>query len=815
VKLLLRIVLGLAGLALVLAVALAIAVALLFDPQEYRPLLAASVEKATGRTLRLEGELGLAFFPCCSITVERAALGNPPGFPAGDFASVESAALSIKVWPLLTRREVQIGTVRLEGLDASLIVRADGAANWEFDSAEDAAPADAGTGTGSAAALLIEGLRISGGRIAYRDESDGSSYRAEDLKLDTGAIEPGKPFDLDLAATLTDASDGTSGDLTLQARALADAALSRVTLTAPRITLKAAGGAVPAGRLESTLGAGEIALDFARDPIVDFSQLQGEFALQALEALAGDASGRFSADTARLQLGASNELTLPALAAQLTVSGKDVPGGSVETSLQLKTLSLDIDKLRAGVESLGAEVSGLGGRMSLTGSGRLAGSGAAMKGTVKLEPLSPRGVLALLREPEPKTADPKVLTRLGGTARWSLGEDSLGLDAMDMQLDDTRLKGSLDISNFDQPVTRFDLSLDAIDLDRYLEPDAPEGDSRSGEGKSAPAADDIPVETIRDLRLDGRLRAAKLSFAGIAMSNVDATLRAAGGRLRLDPLRAGLYSGEYRGAIGIDATAPTARVTLEQQLDALQVGEALQALYQTDKLEGALTGRVSASASGNTTDALLRSLSGNVALSLANGAYLGTDLWHEIRAARARLKGEAPPPASAAPKTPLNALELAGRISDGVLRSERLLAEVPFIRVSGAGALDLVGKALDYRIEAQVLENPTFEDGTTLKDLKGLTIPVTLKGPMDQPKVSVELKELAAGVATQKLRERLLKKLGGDEPPPAGGAPADAQPADGTTQPGAEPAPAEQPPKEEKPRDALKRTLRDLLKPPQ
>ena len=68
---------------------------------------------------------------------------------------------------------------------------------------------------------------------------------------------------------------------------------------------------------------------------------------------------------------------------------------------------------------------------------------------------------------------------------------------------------------------------------------------------------------IVDLRLDGRLKAAQLKYAGIAMSGVEVTLRAADGRLRLDPLRARLYRGEYRGAISVDATGPQARLTTE------------------------------------------------------------------------------------------------------------------------------------------------------------------------------------------------------------------------------------------------------------
>jgi hypothetical protein len=66
--------------------------------------------------------------------------------------------------------------------------------------------------------------------------------------------------------------------------------------------------------------------------------------------------------------------------------------------------------------------------------------------------------------------------------------------------------------------------------------------------------------------------------------------------------------------------------------------------------------------------------------------------------------------------------------------------------------------------------------------------------------VRVDLKGLATGVATQKLRDKLLERLGDDDEPTVDGA------GTGTTQDVA--------PKEEKPRDILKRSLRDLLKQP-
>ncbi len=811
-KLLLKILLGTIGLVLVLAIALAIAVTMLFDPRDYKPLLAETVERATGRTLTLSGDLGLDLFPCCSITLGRTALGNPPGFPAGDFASVGSAALSLKVWPLIRSGEVHIGTVQLSELDANLLVRADGVANWEFEAAPATPAASGAAAEAPERALAIEGVEIDGGRIAYRDARDPAGYLAEDFRLETGDLQPGEPFTLKLATKLTDQSDGTAGAVALQSTATVDRALTRLTLASPTLDITASGGVVPAGSLVMKLGAAELSVDNAQDTKLRFKGLEGEFELKELTALAGDAEGSFVTTDASLALGASNSLIVPALAADITLRGEGTPGGSVNTVVKLQGFSLDVDKMWAAVDSFTADVTGLGGRLALAGSGRVADTGAALAGTLKLDPLSPRSLLAVLREPAPATADPKALTRFDGSANWALGQDSLQLKDINFRLDDTRVAGTLAVTAFDKPATRFDLRLDAIDLDRYREPPVatPAPSAKAGTAVGAPA-EDIPVQTLRDLRLDGRLQVGQLKFADVRMSGVDTTVRAADGRLRLEPLTGKLYGGEYRGTVSVDASGAKARLALDQQLAALQVGQALQELFQNDKLTGALTGRINARGTGNTSDDLLKTLGGNVELNLVDGAYLGTDIWHEIRVARARLKGDAPPPARANPRTTLNAVELIGTITDGVLRSERFYAEIPFIRMKGSGTLDLVSKNMDYRVLAEVFETPTFEDGTTLKDLTGLTMALTLKGAMDQPKVGVDLTNLAAGVATQAIKNRLLKSLGSDKPPPAAGEPGATVPPAGEAQPG-EPPPDAPPPAEEKPRDALKRSLRDLLK---
>src|SRR5437879_13382175 len=75
-----------------IAVALLVVVALIvpyfLDVNHYRALVSAAVKKQTGRELTL-GKIRAKFLPTVGFVVDDAHLGNPPGFPQGDFLRSE------------------------------------------------------------------------------------------------------------------------------------------------------------------------------------------------------------------------------------------------------------------------------------------------------------------------------------------------------------------------------------------------------------------------------------------------------------------------------------------------------------------------------------------------------------------------------------------------------------------------------------------------------------------------------------------------------------------------------------------------------
>ena len=114
-------------LALVLLALLVFAVT--FDANNYKPQIIEQVEKATGRTFSIDGDINLSLFPWIGLKVENVALGNEKGFKAKTFAAIKQLDVKINVLPLL-KKEVEVNTIRLHGLDVSLEVAQDKTNNW-------------------------------------------------------------------------------------------------------------------------------------------------------------------------------------------------------------------------------------------------------------------------------------------------------------------------------------------------------------------------------------------------------------------------------------------------------------------------------------------------------------------------------------------------------------------------------------------------------------------------------------------------------------------------------------------------------------
>ncbi|HEX4326713.1 MAG TPA: AsmA family protein, partial [Burkholderiales bacterium] len=185
-----------------------------------------------------------------------------------------------------------------------------------------------------------------------------------------------------------------------------------------------------------------------------------------------------------------------------------------------------------------------------------------------------------------------------------------------------------------------------------------------------------------------------------------------------------------------------------------------------DILEGRGSVNFDLSTVGNTPSALKRGLNGSAALDLKDGAYKGINLAKSFRELKAgvSLDKSRVQDAKKEDKTDFTEMKISAQIKNGVAESSDLDARSPFLRLGGAGKLDIGASTIDYVAKAAVVNTSGGQQGKELAQLNGLTVPVKLTGPLEAVKYNIDYGEIAKSLATSQLKgkaEDLLKdKLG-------------------------------------------------------
>ena len=422
------------------------------------------------------------------------------------------------------------------------------------------------------------------------------------------------------------------------------------------------------------------------------------------------------------------------------------------------------------------------------------------KMTLAVEPFSLKELMQTVGVDAPPTADPDALTRVSFSAKAEVGAEAIALTAMTLELDDTKMTGTLSVPLTEQGTYQFDLAADDINVDRYMAPAVTDG------GTSAAAEDDIeiPVDLIRTLKAKGTLNLDRAFLSGMTFENMSLGVNSANGQLRMYPITAELFDGTYKGDVRIDVSGDVPSISVNETVDGVQLEPLAKAMFDQENISGTIAGSFKLSGSGSMLSDIRRDLDGTMAFSLADGAWEGTDVWHELRSAYALLKQRPAPEPTLPARTEFSNVRVTGPVKDGVFSNDDLLAELPFLQITGNGTVDLAAGQIDYSLQARVLEQPEFVDAASEAELNDFTeaiIPLKVTGPLADPSIQPDIAAMLqaeAKRALQKEADKLTKKLLGDLLGGSGQATGDQ--ADG-----------EQAEEEEKPEDALKNALKKLF----
>jgi len=627
------------GIVFVLFVLAVVAATVMIDTNEYREKISTYVKQETGRDLLIKGDLSLSFFPWVGLTIGETTLSNAAGFGEKSFAKFNEINLKVKLLPLLSK-SVEMDTVTLDGVMLNLAKNKKGVSNWDDLLKAGGKPqhekGDRGDGGEGLKSLQIGGIHIKDAQLSWRDDQAGVAYEVADLQLNTGAINPSKPVDMNLDFDIKDNKANKSWHFGLGGRLSADmdkqqASISQLKLQLANITLK--------GDLQVT-----------------------------------------------------QMMTTPQISAKLT-SSEFVPR---ET---------------------------------------MASFGIAM----------------------PVTTDATVFGKAMLELMMSANAEKVDVSQLLVRLDETTLKGSMDIANFSQPAIRAQIDIDQIDVDRYLPPVAGQQEKKDAK---APASDaiELPVEMLRELNVKANLKIGKMKVSNLRSEAINMTLTANKGLIRVHPSSAKMYQGSYAGDISLDVRGKVLKVTMNEKLNGIQASPLFKDLANLDWIGGKGDMTATLAAQGNTMTALRSSLAGNIGMSFLDGVIKGVNVSYKIRQAYALLKG-LPAPAAEPNETPFTSITATATVKNGVVDNRDMKMDTPVLVVTGAGQADLGKESMSYLVKATVNEKLADSESEAMQKLKGKTIPLRIEGPFSKLKYKVELDAAVKEEVKEKAKAKIEKEL--------------------------------------------------------
>ncbi len=559
-----------------------------FDANNYKPQIIEQVEKATGRDFSIDGDIVLSVFPWVGLQVEDATLGNAAGFKAEQFAAIKQLDIKVNVLPLL-KKEVQINTIRLHGLNVSLEVAKDKSNNWsslaqsdqpqvestDESSKEDETKIETAAEEGKVSplqSLMVEGFEFVDAQIHYDDRSSNTKATVSELNLSSSAIEFDQPVDIQFSA--------------------------RIENNQPLIDTRL--------KLTTQLTFNK---DFTEFDLADFiftvlldAKANAELGIQQDEQLEIKSSIKVLMDEQRVTL---KQLQISALG---TITQADI---TVSQFLQTPLI----------------------------------------QGGIEVQAFNARQVAARVGVELPVMAKADALHQVSLKTKIKLQGEKLEANDFSLMLDGSTLSGWLHIINLTKQQLRYDLVFDHLNINNYLPPVVEEA-STSETVVAAKAAEtntsienettgdekiELPVEMMRQLDIQGDFRIKTLIAKEYDIKQFLMSLKAQDGEIVIKPLSMHVLEGEIGSAMKVNVQKAKPAYVINLDVNQVQVGPVVNPILEglmgekPVKMDGAVNLTMDVKTAGDTVNLLKKASKGQIVLDMKETRVDGFDPEYYMR----------------------------------------------------------------------------------------------------------------------------------------------------------------------------------------
>lgn len=502
---------GIGGFVGLIAVALAVLM-MTFNPNDYKPMIVKMVKEKKERTLNIEGDIKLAFWPKLGADLGKISLSEHKGDK--EFAAMQSAKVFVAVMPLL-QKQLVIDTIYIDGAKADIVRHKDGTTNFDDLMSKEEESQEI--------KFDIDGIRVTNAAVSLTDEMGGRYLAIDQANIQTGHVAKNQPIDLDAKFHAKGDQPALDADIGFKGTLLADTEKKQYGAKGMLLTVK--------GDVASMKN-----LDLALSGDLDAKPEQMEFTVDGLKLTA-------KADQAGKAL--DIELDAPSLTAKKDeVSGKEARLNFTQTqggnTLSAKLTIANLKGSPKAFQSSGitGDISGKQGARSIAGKFSSPFSGNLENLVFDLPKLAGN---VDVQDPALPNGAMKASFNVAAHADIKQEQAKIRLDA---SVDGSKLKGDVAVTGFKQPNVKFNLTADQLDLNKIL------GTKKEAKAEPGPAKP-ADLSALKNVLAEGKLNVGAIAYDKYRVSNLALAVKADGKELMVSPLSLKLDDSQIKGSAGI------------------------------------------------------------------------------------------------------------------------------------------------------------------------------------------------------------------------------------------------------------------------
>lgn len=349
-------------------------------------------------------------------------------------------------------------------------------------------------------------------------------------------------------------------------------------------------------------------------------------------------------------------------------------------------------------------------------------------------------------------------------AVWREEQKQLELDNLNLQANDSALKGQASVSLDEKPKWVLNLQFDKLNLENLLPPlPASATDSDAAQTGQSKAPISRPVissnleqpdyNALRGFTADILLKANSLRWRGIDFTDVSSQMFNHNGLLVISELSGKMGEGHLSLPGTLDVRKDTGSAEFQPRLDNVEIGTILKAFNYPIALTGQLSLAGDFSGTKIDADAFRREWQGQAHLDLKNSRMEGLNFQQLVQQAVER-SSDVKAQENYDSATRLDSFITDLTLDDGLLTLADMQGTSSMLSLTGDGSLDLVKETADTRFNVRVLSG--WQGESTLIDfLKETPIPLRVYGKWQALNYSLQVDQILRKHLQDEAKRRL------------------------------------------------------------